>query len=188
VADAPANYDGDQTILINPINVYEATFYRDSTDGIPRQVTGYTVVDGHVYGTVPQKLQQINDCFQNIYQIWQGLDLSWVGNAANAAQDVNDELTKVQRRLFGDPGANATDPSDDTPGLIGEMSSLAASAAVNYSNVEETNISIFNGLNNAIKWTPLPPEDDGTGSGGSGSNQDPDLSPYDYPVVTEKYS
>jgi hypothetical protein len=32
VDTGPANYDGDQVISMNPIQVYEATFYRQSTD------------------------------------------------------------------------------------------------------------------------------------------------------------
>jgi hypothetical protein len=187
VADAPANYDGDQTIYIDPTTVYTATFYYDPskmTDALPSTVTPAAIVSGVDYGTVPEKLREINDGFQNIYNVWKTLDLSWVGDAATAAQDVQSELDAVQKRLFGDPGAtDAT--TDDTPGVIGEMSSLAAAAAVNYSNVETGNVKMFNELNDAIKYTPLPPEDS---TDPAPPYVKPDYSPYDYPFVTEKFA
>ena len=168
----PANYDGDQVISMDPTSVYETTFYRESTDvtfyfggngmiffttsnPFPDSVHVYgTTADGFSYGVVPAMLNTVSASFQNIYDIWQSLSLSWIGSSADAAQELQNQLDKIQNRLFGTKVDN-----QDQPGVLEQMSSAAANAASIYSNVEETNTKMFNDFADAINWTPLPDED-----------------------------
>ena len=155
VGEPPANYDGGQTISVFPTALYQATFYRDHLDGIPESIHPTAIVDGTAYGTVPEMLQLVSQSFQTIYQIWDDLKLSWTGDSATAAQELKDNLDQLQSRLYG----KKLYPVGDVPGVIGQMSSVAARAASNYSNVEEANTKMFDDLRVAINWQPLPPED-----------------------------
>ncbi|WP_433534608.1 hypothetical protein ACQPZK_20790 [Micromonospora sp. CA-249363] len=110
---------------------------------------------GYSYGSVPAKLDAIAGAFDTIAQIWDGLKLSWIGDSADAAKELQDKLDQVQKRLFG----QKIQPLGDTPGVIGQMSSVAASAASVMSSVEETNTRMFEDFANAIDWKPLPPEE-----------------------------
>jgi hypothetical protein len=153
--DAPANYDGGQTISVYPTALYQATFYRDHLDGIPDSIHPAAIVDGKALGTVPEMMQLISNSFQTIYNIWGDLKLSWSGDTADAAQELQAKLDKLQSRLYG----KKLVPIGDVPGVIGQMSAVAARAASNYSNVEEANTDMFDKLRVAINWQPLPPED-----------------------------
>ena len=152
---APANYDGGQTIDVDPTALYEA---------------------GH--DTVPAMLRSVSTAFKSIFDTWDGLKVSWTGDAADASQELKTQLDNIQDRLYG---------KDDQPGVIGQMASIAASAAVNYSNVEETNTKMFNDMNNSWDYQPLPPEDDdGGGSGDSGAA--PSNDNWNYAPISETFS
>lgn len=126
---------------------------------------------GHSFGTVPQLMNQVSDSFRKIYSIWDGLKLSWVGAAADKAQEIQDQLQKVQTRLFGmDVPQSDDEPTGYRPGVIGQMASAAAGAARVASNVEETNTKMFDDFADAVAWKPLDPEtDDEGGSNGAES-------------------
>jgi hypothetical protein len=225
-SSAPANYDGEQVISIYSTAVYEATFYRPSTDitihvggddgvnvsvnspdhnpwqgkdpdgvhvpygpGIditvsnpfPENMHAAGTADGYSYGTVPAMLTNVSQSFQKIYDIWNGLKLSWIGDSADAAQQLEGELDQIQRRLFG----GKVESQDDQPGVIQQMSSVAAFAASIYSNVEESNTKMFNDFADAITWHPLPDED----ADGDGSNSTPpEATNLPYGPITEKFS
>jgi len=141
------------------------------------QVTG---TDGdYSYGAVPGLLQNVSDSFQHIYDIWKNLSLSWIGDAADAAQELQDKLDVIQNRLFG-----TKIDGKDVPGVIEQMSSAAAGTARVYSNVEETNTKMFNDFADAINWQPLPAED----ADSSGSSDAPPTKDLLYGPVTEKFS
>jgi hypothetical protein len=162
---APTNYNGDQTIYMYPTGVFESTFYVKSSETLPSDVyTAGTTDDGYAYGTVPSMLRSVSSSFQTIYDIWNGLKLSWIGDSADAAQLLQSELDRIQNRLFG------MKDDDTKPGVIEQMSSVAANASALYSNVEETNTKMFNDFADAITWTPLPDE-----------NATPDSTPTDKP-------
>jgi len=179
---APANYNDGQTISVYSTAIYQATFYRDSADGLPDSVLPTAIVDGKGYGVVPEMLNLISDAFSKIYGIWDDLKLSWAGDSADAAQKLQADLNQLQKRLYG----AKLYPIGDVPGVIGQMSSVAASAAVNYSNVEESNADNFNKMNDAIEWQPLPPEESDDGSGdGSGDTTPPSNDSWDVAPVSE---
>jgi len=138
-----------------------------------------TTADGFSYGVVPSMLNSISQSFQNIYDIWQNLSLSWIGSSADAAQELQDELDNIQNRLFG------TKINDEyQPGVLEQMSSAASYAASVYSNVEETNTKMFNDFADAINWQVLPDEnasDDGT------SSTPPPTDNQIYGPITEKF-
>lgn len=177
---APENYNDGQTISVYPTAVYKATFYRDTIVGLPDTVQPTGVIDGKGYGTVPEMLNIVSDCFSKIYGIWNDLKLSWAGDSADAAQKLQADLDQLQKRLYG---AKLL-PVGDVPGVIGQMSSVAASAAVNYSNVEVANTDMFNKMDDAIVWQPLPPEDS---EGSSGDSTPPSTDPWKYAPVTETF-
>ncbi|GAA5179170.1 hypothetical protein GCM10023322_08360 [Rugosimonospora acidiphila] len=167
---APDNYDNGQTISVYPTAVFEYTFYQKNEHGLSDATQPQAVIDGAAYGVVPELLNIISDSFQKIFDTWNSLKISWAGDSSDAAQELNDQLNKIQKRLFG---ANVK-PVGDVPGVIGQMSSVAASAAVNYSNVEEANTKMFDDMNHDIPYKPLPPED--TDDSGDGGNDDSDSS------------
>ena len=143
-------------------NVFPSSIAVAGTDG-----------KGHSFGTVPQLMNQVSASFQKIYNIWDGLKLSWVGAAADKAQEIQAQLQHVQTRLFGmDVPKSDDEPSGYRPGVIGQMASAAAGAARVASNVEETNTKMFNDFADAVAWKPLDAETDDE-SGGSGSESTP---------------
>lgn len=176
---APANYDGDQTIHMYPAAVFESTFYVKSTETLPSTVyTAGTTDDGYAYGTVPGMLRTVSSSFQKIYDIWNGLKLSWVGDSADAAQQLQAELDRIQTRLFG------VKDDDKRPGVIEQMSSVAANASALYSNVEETNTKMFNDFADAITWQPLPDEN---ATPDSSSTNKPSNDSYNFAPISEKF-
>jgi len=192
---APANYNDGQTISVHSTAVYQATFYRDNTTGLPDSIQPTAVIDGTGYGTVPEMLNIVSDCFSKIFDIWSELKLSWSGDSADAAQKLQTDLDQVQKRLYGVkilPGQTApglrSDSSSDVPGVISQMSSVAASASVNYSNAEVGNADMFKKMDEAIDWHPLPPEDLDDGSqDSSGDSTKPSTDSWDYAPVIEKF-
>lgn len=134
--------------------------------------------DGFSYGVVPAMLNSVSASFQTIYTIWQNLSLSWIGNSADAAQELQSQLDKIQNRLFG-----TKVDGKDQPGVLEQMSSAASFAASIYSNVEETNTKMFNQFADDINWQPLPDENaTPTGDSTTPSTTDHDLGP-----ITEKF-
>lgn len=153
---------------ITTANVFPSSIHVSGTEG------------DYSYGAVPALVRDVSDSFQRIYDIWKNLSLSWIGDAADAAQELQDKLDNIQKRLFGDKV-----DGKDVPGVIEQMSSAAAGAARLYSNVEETNTKMFNDFADDIKWTPLPDEN---ASDSGGSTDAPDTKDLTYGPVTEKFS
>ncbi len=176
---APANYDGDQTIYMYPTAVFETTFYVKSSETLPEDVyTSGTTDDGYAYGTVPGMLRSVSGAFQNIYNVWNGLKLSWIGDSADAAQQLQAELDRIQNRLFG------MKDDDTKPGVIEQMSSVAANASALYSNVEETNTKMFNDFADAITWKPLPDEN---APADSSTSDKPTFNNHNFAPITETF-
>ncbi len=140
--DAPATYDHGQTMSIVPDAIWDLTYF------VPDEflnVSGQTMIVSERRGAVPDLMRQIEDSFTKISDTWDSLKLSWVGEGADAAQQVNTMLQEVQNRLWGMKVAD-----EDVPGVIGQMCGLAAGAALNYSNVEESNTKMFQALLDAV--------------------------------------
>jgi hypothetical protein len=140
-----------------------------------------TTADGFSYGTVPSMLNVVSGAFQTIYNIWDGLSLSWIGQSADAAQELQDQLDKIQNRIFG-----AKIDDKDQAGVLEQMSSSASYAASIYSNVEETNTKMFNDFADNIPWSPLPDEDPDPGPTQPEAPA-PDAKDVTLGPITEKY-
>lgn len=145
-ANAPANYDNGQTIYIYPEQVWKQTFYRDSpnkTNTIESQ-----------YGNIPNLMRLMGINFKTIADTWDELQLSWAGDSAEAAKDLNDKLQQLQNRLWG---MKLTDKKDeDVPGVIGQMCAIAAGATINYSQAENSNQQAFSDLRDRVTTEGKP--------------------------------
>src|SRR6266568_4529274 len=81
--------------------------------------------------------QTIQNLVQDIFKTLTGLNLSWVGTAANAASDFNTKWTNAVQELFGTEG----DPSS---GALNRLAGGLSSAVQNYSANEDAIVAMFN--------------------------------------------
>jgi hypothetical protein len=84
---------------------------------------------------VSYQIEYIIGQWISIADIWKDLKISWTGESADAAQDLNDRLQKMQVELFGKEG---TDGGSDIPGILTEVRGAADIAAQNYDKCEES--------------------------------------------------
>ena len=98
-------------------------------------------VDPGTLGSIAQTIQglvtDIADDLSAINSTLTGLNLSWVGTAANAASDFNTSWTNAVQELFGPAG----DPSS---GALNTLVGGLMSAAQNYSANEDAVVTMFN--------------------------------------------
>ncbi|HWS33953.1 MAG TPA: hypothetical protein VN408_14570 [Actinoplanes sp.] len=146
-ADAPATYNDGQTIYIYPEQVWKQTFYVDD----PNKT--HTTIESQ-YGNIPNLMRLMGLNFKTIADTWDELKLSWAGDSAEAAQDLNEQLQQLQNRLWG---MKLTDRKDqDVPGVIGQMCAIAAGATINYSQAENTNQQMMSDLRDRVTAEAKP--------------------------------
>ncbi|MET8280542.1 hypothetical protein [Micromonospora sp. NPDC005174] len=127
-SDAPTSYeDAAKAIYVRP------------------SVMHYTA---HV--SMKAEIEAIVECWNVIADTWKGLQLSWVGESAAAANAFNERLDKVQAELFGEPEG---DGSTGKPGIFGLVRGVALQAASNYDNAEHSVFHVFDALSEGLGAT-----------------------------------
>ena len=105
-------------------------------------------------------IDAVVDEWLKIAKIWEDLKISWAGQSAEAAQELNERLRKLQVELFGRP---KTDAQSELPGILTEVRAAADRAAQIY-DTTETNINgAWRRMYEALVAENPPPPQDTTG-------------------------
>ncbi|MEO3770649.1 hypothetical protein [Micromonospora sp. B9E7] len=124
-SDAPTSYeDTTKAIYVRPRSMYHSA---------------------HVL--MKAEVDAIIQCWNTIGTEWKGLQLSWVGDSAAAAEAFNERLDRVQTELFGEA---AGDGKAGKPGIVGLIRLVALHAASNYDNAEHSVWHMFESLTEAL--------------------------------------
>jgi hypothetical protein len=84
-------------------------------------------------------LDVISYAWKDIVDTWNGLKLSWAGQASDGADDFMNRLDTLQTNLFGTPkkDANGNDTDEiDKPGVLDRVRDAGVLAAANYDQGE----------------------------------------------------
>jgi hypothetical protein len=93
------------------------------------------------YATVDllAEAKAIGAAIENIFNIWQGLKLGWVGTTATEAQDFSDRMNATLKKMFG---------SDDDPtsGVLPKVATAIGKASINFGETEDVMKKMFDTL------------------------------------------
>lgn len=81
----------------------------------------------------------IMDIINRVVNIWNNLNIGWIGTSATEAQDYLNRWTQAIQNLFG------TDANPGS-GALPELAAAAEQAAINYAEAEKMNAMMFEGL------------------------------------------
>lgn len=121
---APSNYnDGGTVFRIDPLTIFR-----------------------HAKVDLFNEANSIGDAVQNIFNIWEELELGWVGTSAAEAQDFSDRMNANLRQLFG---------TKDAPGVLSKIANAIAAASINFGLAEDNVKKMFDSLGTGLD-TPAP--------------------------------
>jgi hypothetical protein len=101
----------------------------------------------YAYGTkyLPQSVENIAVCLKAIADIWDGLNLGWVGRSKEEADDFNARWNSATTKLFG---------TKEHPeiGVFYRIGMAAGTGASNYGNADQCVMSMFESITQSLHY------------------------------------